>query len=90
MPDAPRKHIELTVSAADGVGNSRKAVPRKDLGDHADQILGQRGELFPATDFLRKAVTETYIVAINPAAFRTVFGVLFVNAGGKRQFEVSH
>ena len=90
VPDAPCKHVELAVSAADGVRNTRKAVPRKDLGNHADQILGQGSKLFPATDLLGKTVTEAYIVTVNPAALSTVFGVLFVNAGGKRQFEVSH
>ena len=82
--DAAGQHVQLAVSAHHCVGNTDKVVPREDLRRHANEVLRQRSKLFPAPNLFGQAVAETDVVRINPAALSTVFGVLFINAGGKR------
>ena len=73
------KHIELTISSD---GRARRPIqrgPSKDLTGVANEVSLSVVEIGPAAHLLGQAIAETHVVAIDPAAFRTVLGVLFVD-----------
>ena len=58
--------------------------------DTAATVVGGIAKGCPAAHLLRQAVAKAHIVAVHPAAFSAVFGVLLVNAGFEEQSQQCH
>ena len=79
-PRTAVKHIDLAVCSKGHVGGALQIVPGEDITGRTYKAHQRAAKLRPPTHFLRQAVAKAHVIAVDPAAFSAVLGVLFVNA----------
>ena len=79
IPNTTSEQVQFSIRSYRNVWHTRETCPRKYIRSHSNKVRIQLGKVGPATYLFRQAITETNIVRVDVATFRTILGVLLID-----------